>query len=152
MVDSKPTRRPRVRRFTEVWLREQLGKRRDQREEWGDSDKPGLRARFGKSGSITWVFYRQAGGKQSLTVVGRYPDMGLRAARERLEDERSRARLGLSGLDEVADYREMTVAGLVSKFVASLAGHRKHPRAAEKELDRYVLQRPGASRTFAFGT
>jgi integrase len=142
MVDSKPTRRPRVRRFMEGWLREQLGKRRSQREEWGDSDKPGLRARFGKSGSITWVFYRQAGGKQSLTVLGRYPELGLAAAREQLEDERSRARTGLSGLDQVTDYREMTVAGLVAKFVASLAGHRKHPRAAEKELDRYVLQRP----------
>lgn len=142
MVESKSTRRPRVRRFTEVWLRGQLGKKRDQREEWGDTDKPGLRARFGKSGAITWVFYRQAGGKQSLTVLGRYPDLGLRIARERLDDERSRARLGMSGLDSPADYGDMTVAGLVAKFSASLHGHRKHPKAAEKELARYVLNRP----------
>ena len=142
MADTKFTRRPRVRKFTEIWLRDQLGKQRDQREEWGDSDKPGLRARFGKSGSITWVFYRQAGGKQSLTVLGRYPDLGLRVARERLDDERSRARLGMSGLDSPADYGDMTVAGMVAKFGASLHGHRKHPKAAEKELKRYVLDRP----------
>jgi hypothetical protein len=141
MVEAKSTRRPRVRRFTEAWLREQLGRQRAAREEWGDSDKPGLRARFGKSGTISWVHYRQSGGRQEVLVLGRYPDLGLGAARRRLDDERSRARLGLLGVDTPASYDEMTVEQLVTRFVASLRGHRKHPRRAELELERKVLER-----------
>ncbi len=141
MVEPKSTRRPRVRRFTEVWLREQLGRQRPAREEWGDADKPGLRARFGTSGAITWVHYRSAAGKQEVLVLGRYPDLGLADARSKLDEERSRARQGMVGLSVPATNTDWTVEHLVTKFVASLAAHRKHPRKAELELTRYVLKR-----------
>ncbi len=62
MSTTRKSSRARVRRFTEGWLREQFGKARPARKEWGDSGKPGLRARFGKTGTITWVHYRASGG------------------------------------------------------------------------------------------
>lgn len=139
MDTAKSTRR--VRRLTETWLRDQLGKQRGAREEWGDSDKPGLRVRFGKTGTITWVHYKSTGGKNALVVLGRYPDIGLRAARERLDEERTRARQGLTGVAVAEPYEEMTVEGLVAKFTASLRGHRRHPKRAEDELKRTVLER-----------
>ncbi len=138
---AKSTRRPRVRRLTEAWLRENLGRKRAEREEWGDSAKPGLRVRFGKSGAITWVHYRSVGGKNEVLVLGRYPDLGLLAAHKRLDAERSRARQGLAGVALRESYEDMTVAGLVAKFVASLHGHRKHPERAERELERFLLER-----------
>lgn len=141
MDTPKSTRRPRVRRLTEAWLREQLGKQRTAREEWGDSAKPGLRVRFGKSGTVTWVHYRSVAGKSEILVLGRFPDLGLRAAHERLDEERSRARQGLTGVANPEPYDEMTVGGLVAKFGASLHGHRKHPARAERELERFVLER-----------
>jgi integrase len=141
MDTGKTTRRQRVRRVTESWLREQLGKQRAAREEWGDSGKPGLRVRFGKTGTITWVHYRTIAGKNELVVLGRYPDLGLRAAHERLDEERSRARQGLAGLALAESYEDMTVAGLVAKFSASLRGHRKHAHKADRELERFVLER-----------
>ena len=51
-----------------------------------------------------------------------------------LDLERSRARQGLVGLEQPADYGEMTVEQLVSRFTASLHAHRKHPKRAEREL------------------
>ncbi|MGA8891817.1 MAG: site-specific integrase [Anaeromyxobacteraceae bacterium] len=142
MVEGKSTRRPRVRRLTEGWLREQLGKKRAAREEWGDTDKPGLRVRFGKSGAISWVHYKQAGGKQTVIILGRYPDLSLRAAHQRLDEERSRARQGMTGVESRhADYGEMTVADLVDRFVGSLKAHRKHPEDAKAVLRRYILDR-----------
>lgn len=141
MDTAKSTRRPRVRRLTEIWLREQLGKRRAAREEWGDTDKPGLRVRFGTSGAITWVFYKSTAGKNAIIVLGRYPDLGLRAARERLDEERRRARQGLTGVEVTEAYEDMTVAGLVAKFTASLRGHRRRPERAEDDLERTVLKR-----------
>jgi integrase len=131
----------RERRLTETWLRANLGKRRSAREEWGDSDKPGLRVRFGKSGSVSWVHYRSVAGKSEVLVLGRYPDLGLGAARQRLDEERSRARQGLAGVAIPEPYDEMTVGGLVAKFSASLRAHRKHPARAERELERFVLDR-----------
>ncbi len=136
-----PKRTPRVRRFTEVWLREQLGKQRPAREEWGDADRPGLRARFGKSGSITWVHYRTVGGKQTMTVLGRYPDLGLAGARDRLDTERSRSRVGLAGVEVVVADADMTVDGLVTKFCTYLATRRKHPKRPERMLERTLLER-----------
>lgn len=141
MVPTESTRRSRVRRFTESWLREQLGKPRPAREEWGDSDRPGLRARFGKSGTITWVHYRTAGGKQSMTILGRYPDLGLGAARGRLDSERSRARQGMAGLEVTTPDEDMTVEDLVTKFVGYLSTRRKHLRRAERMLERTLLER-----------
>lgn len=141
MDGTKSTRRARVRRLTETWLRSQLGKQRPAREEWGDTDKPGLRVRFGKSGTVTWVHYRSIAGKSELVVLGRFPDLGLVAARERLDEERSRARQGLAGVAHAEPYDAMTVGGLVAKFTASLHGHRKHPERAERELKRFVLER-----------
>lgn len=141
MDGTKSKQRARVRRLTETWLRSQLGKQRPAREEWGDSDKPGLRVRFGKSGTVTWVHYRSVGGKNELVVLGRFPELGLTAARDRLEEERSRARQGLAGIAHAEPYDAMTVGGLVAKFTASLHGHRKHPARAERELKRFVLER-----------
>lgn len=140
-MDSAKSTRRRVRRLTETWLRSNLGKQRAAREEWGDSDKPGLRVRFGKSGAVTWVHYRSVAGKNEVLVLGRYPDLGLTAARERLDDERSRARQGLAGIAHAEPYDDMMVGGLVAKFSASLHGHRKHPGRAERELKRFVLER-----------
>lgn len=137
----KPARRPRVRRFTESWLHEQLGKARPAREEWGDSGKPGLRVRFGKTGTITWVHYRTAGGKSALIILGRYPELGLQAAHARLDLERSRARQGLTGLEVAGNHADWTVEALVTKFGASLHAHRKTASRAEKTLRLYVLDR-----------
>ena len=77
MATDKLTQR-RVRRLTESWLRENLGKRRAAREEGGDADRRGLRVRLGKSGVITWVHYRQVAGKQMILVLGRYPELASR--------------------------------------------------------------------------
>jgi integrase len=141
MATKKITQR-RVRRLTEGWLRENLGKRRTAREEWGDADRPGLRVRLGKSGVITWVHYRQVARKQMVLVLGRYPELSLGAARLRLDAERGRARQGLTGLATLESDGDMTVAGLVEKFTASLHSHRRHPGDARRRLDQYVLRRP----------
>ena len=79
MATDKITPR-RVRRLTEIWLRENPGKHRAVRDEWGDAEKPGLCVRLGKSGVITWVHYRQVAGKQMVLVLvlGRYPELSLR--------------------------------------------------------------------------
>src|SRR3972149_3246941 len=114
MATQKITQR-RVRRVTESWLRENLGKRRAAREEWGDTDRPGLRVRLGKSGVITWVHYRQVGGKQMVLVLGRHPELSLKAARLRLDEERGRARQGLTGLATPGAAADMTIAGLAGK-------------------------------------
>jgi integrase len=132
----------RVRRLTESWLRENLGKQRAMREEWGDTEKPGLRVRLGKSGVITWVHYRQVAGKQMVLVLGRYPELSLKVARQRLDEERGRARQGLTGVATSQSDEDMTVAGLVEKFTASLNSHRRHPDDARRRLDQYVLRRP----------
>ena len=141
MATKKITHR-RVRRLTEGWLRENLGKRRAAREEWGDSDRPGLRVRLGKSGVITWVHYRQVAGKQMVLVLGRYPEISLKAARLRLDEERGRARQGLTGLATRESDGDMSVAGLVEKFTVSLHSHRRNPGDAGRRLDQYVLRRP----------
>jgi len=141
MATDKITQR-RVRRLTEGWLRENRGRRRAMREEWGDGDRPGLRVRLGKSGVITWVHYRQVAGKRMVLVLGRYPELSLQAARLRLDEERGRARQGLTGLATLESDGEMTVAGLVEKFTASLRSHRRHPGDARRRLDQYVLRRP----------
>jgi len=141
MATDKITQR-RIRRLTESWLRENLGKRRAAREEWGDAEKHGLRVRLGNSGVVTWVHYRQVAGKQMVLVLGRYPELGLQAARLRLDEERGRARQGLTGLATQEIDGDMTVAGLVEKFTASLRSHRRHPGDARRRLDQYVLRRP----------
>ncbi len=140
-MDTRKSTPRRVRRLSETWLRSQLGKQRPAREEWGDSEKPGLRVRLGKSGTVTWVHYRQVDGKQELVVLGRFPDLGLRAAHERLDVERSRARQGLAGVADATADEDMTVEQLVEKFCSSLHAHRRHPAAARRMLDRYVLRR-----------
>jgi hypothetical protein len=140
MAAAKITQR-RGWRLTESWLRENLGKRCAAREEWGDADRRGLRVRLGKSGVI-WVHYRQVARKQMVLVLGLYPELGLQAARLRLDEERGRARQGLTGLASLESDGDMTVAGLVEKFTASLQSHRRHPGDARRRLDQYVLRRP----------
>lgn len=48
---------------------------------------------------------------------------------------------GLTGLKVLADYADMTVEQLVTKFGASLHAHRKTARRAEQTLKRHVLDR-----------
>jgi hypothetical protein len=63
-------------------------------------------------------------------------------ARQRLDEERGRARQGLTGVATPQSDEDMTVARLVEKFTASLHTHRRHPDDARRRLDQYVLRRP----------
>lgn len=50
---------------------------------------PGLGCRVGKTGSKSWIFQRSGGNRLTL---GRWPDLGLRAARDRAADLAQRGR------------------------------------------------------------
>ena len=56
------------------------------------ADGAGLSAKVSKQGSISWVFTYRLGGRESKLerlVLGRYPDMSLRSARERRDQCRT---------------------------------------------------------------
>ena len=75
--------------------------------EFNDSRCRGLTHRITASGEKTWAFrYRDRAGRSQRLTMGRYPDLGLAAARARADDERRKVVSGVSPASEKRSERE----------------------------------------------
>ena len=82
------------------------------------SDGGGLTFTLSAAGTAAWVLrYRFAGKPRELTL-GRYPDVSLKAARERARDERASIQ---RGTDVARERRREKIEAAVAKSFAELA-------------------------------
>lgn len=105
-----------------------------------DTDVPGLRARIGKSGKITFILRKRVGGKVVNVAVGPYgPRFGL-------ADARKKARALLSDLEAGkapprpaarSETRGQTIAAMLPQYLASKA-HLRSIGEVERILNKYV--------------
>ncbi|ENB4978303.1 DUF4102 domain-containing protein [Escherichia coli] len=83
-----------INRLKDIELKRRNGVKRDKEETL--SDGGGLYARCQKGGFVTWYFqYKRRGSKVAVKVCfGRYPDVGLKVARELRQECREWLALG----------------------------------------------------------
>ncbi len=90
-------------RLTEPAIAKALRDAAGSRLEVADATCPGLRLRIGAGGSATWLLgCRDVAGAARRFVLGRYPALGIAAARKAAKAERERVR---GGADPIAERR-----------------------------------------------
>jgi integrase len=121
-----------------------------QRFEVRDRQCPGLIVRVGTTGAVTfrWYAFDRAAKKHRNTTIGRYPDLSLPQAREKLGKMRVAQRTGV--LEDFTAGDEITVAELGEKFLQHLEKRRRNPddprsscKVARGYFDREVFPRIG---------
>lgn len=110
------------------------------------TDKDGLQVEVAETGAKRWFYRYQLGGKRHVLPIGRFPEVGLREARQRAADARRLVKQGIDPLKErdatkaaakaaaeaeaakVAQRR--TFAEVAATYIASIAPGFTHPKSA----------------------
>jgi integrase len=82
------------------------------------ADGGGLTFTLSKSGTAAWVLRYRHGGRPRELTLGRYPDLSLKAARERARDERANIQ---RGIDVAAERQQQKRAAATAYTFAMLA-------------------------------
>jgi len=125
-------------KLTEVML-QSLKPPRIGRLEISDMRCRGLAFRLTTNGIATWAFrYRDHQGKSARETIGKYPDIGLSAARARADDMRKRVANGQPPVERAGDTFEVVAARYVNEY--ALRNKRSGDRDA-RNLALHVLPR-----------
>ena len=117
-------------RLTEPAITAALKRLNGARGELTDTLLPGLRLRVGASGGASWVLgVRDADGRPRRVALGRWPDLGIAAAREAARQARVAVRAGARPIEEArekrAQGRDATAGvGTLSALVDTYGRHR----------------------------
>ncbi|MGA7180924.1 MAG: integrase arm-type DNA-binding domain-containing protein [Thiobacillaceae bacterium] len=111
----------------------------------GKSDGDGLTFTLSESGIASWVLRYRIGGKQKELTLGRYPDLGVKAAR----DLAAQNRVGVQqGIDPALEKQRRKDDGKQASTVKELAdqylkeqvrGKHKHPDVTERVIRKDIL-------------
>ena len=146
-VEDKPTakRGNRKERFTDAFIRN-LAPNGD-RQTYTDEACRGLAMRVGASGTKTWAFMsRDCHGKSRTETLGRYPDVGLKAARQEADKLRavfaSPEKLA-AHLESSEDGESITLLQLLleaeKRFAPTKTTWRQRGKKSEVSLARQVI-------------
>lgn len=108
------------------------------------SDGSGLSVLIGPGGTKSFVWYSadRITKKRTKVTIGRWPEVSLEAARDKLEELKEAHRDGRLG--EAAASQATTVADLAPVFMATITRRRKRPEVVEDVLDKDVLPMLGS--------
>jgi hypothetical protein len=133
-------------KFTDQWLKT-LRASSEEEQHYGDLSCKGLSLKVTKKGVRSFSYTFRLGKKTGRVTLGPYPDLGLAAARARVEDLR---KLVVAGTDprqlkaeEIAQ-RQRTVGEMVALFIERYAKPKnKSWRQAESNLRLYLVSSLG---------
>ncbi|HCP2353520.1 site-specific integrase [Escherichia coli] len=143
-----------INRLKDIELKRRNGIKRDKEETL--SDGGGLYARCQKGGFITWYFqYRQKGNKARVIKVcfGRYPDVGLKTARELRQECREWLALGRDPKTEYERRRaasaepvkRITVADAINYWLDNyVRARRERPGMVISRMNTYIISTIGS--------
>ncbi|EHH4780105.1 site-specific integrase [Escherichia coli] len=142
-----------INRLKDIELKRRNGVKRDKEETL--SDGGGLYARCQKGGFITWYFqYKRRGSKVAVKVCfGRYPDVGLKAARELRQECREWLALGKNPKTEhehrraasAEQAKRITVADAINYWLDNyVRARRKRPGLVISRMHTYIISTIGS--------
>ena len=133
-------------KFTDQWIRS-IKANAEQEQHFGDIACKGLSLKVTKNGVKSFSYTFRLGSKTGRATLGRYPDVTLTSARERVEDFRKLVADGTDPRHRKAEEqanRERTVSEMVALFIERYAKPKnKSWRQAESNLRLYLVSALG---------
>jgi integrase len=123
------------------------GKATSSREVIWDADLAGFGLRVYPSGRKAWVLQYSFGSARRLLVLGRYPTLTVKQAREAAIEKLGAIHAGADPVRTKKEARRApTVADLCQRYVEEQASHKKSGPADERRIDTYIKPHLGELR------